>query len=63
MQRMMHLFPKQGDRGSWRHTQNYAMDKKMIRDAPVDDEALHFTNPAPAAHSTAPDPVAASSSR
>jgi monooxygenase len=63
MQRMMHLFPKQGDRGSWRHTQNYAMDKKMIRDAPVDDDALHFTNPAPASRQAEPEPAVAASSR
>ena len=45
MQRMMHLFPKQGDRGPWRHTQDYARDKKMIRGVPVDDGVLQFTNP------------------
>ena len=44
MQRMMHLFPKQGDRGPWRNTQNYAEDKKMIRHAPIDDGVLRFTN-------------------
>ena len=48
MQRAMHLFPKQGDRGPWRNTQNYALDKKMIRHAPLEDGALRFTNPAPA---------------
>ena len=42
MQRMMHLFPKQGDRGPWRNTQNYTADKKMIRKAPLEDGALHF---------------------
>ena len=45
MQRMMHLFPKQGDRDPWRHTQDYAEDKKLIRDAPIDDDVLTFTNP------------------
>ena len=44
MTRVMHLFPKQGD-GPWRNTQNYAVDKKMIRDEPVDDSALIFGNP------------------
>ena len=48
MQRAMHLFPKQGDRGPWRNTQNYALDRKMIRHAPLEDGALRFTNPAPA---------------
>jgi cation diffusion facilitator CzcD-associated flavoprotein CzcO len=63
MQRMMHLFPKQGDRGPWRHTQNYALDRKMIRDAPVDDDALHFTNPAPASRQAESQPAVAASSR
>lgn len=45
MQRLMHLFPKQGDRGPWRNTQNYMLDKKMIRDAPLEDGSLLFTNP------------------
>ena len=48
MQRVMHLFPKQGDREPWRNTQNYALDKKMIRRAPLEDGALIFSNPAPA---------------
>ena len=42
MQRMMHLFPKQGDRGPWQNTQNYIADKKMIRNAPLEDGALVF---------------------
>jgi len=45
MQRVMHLFPKQGDRDPWRNTQNYALDKKLIRNAPLEDGALQFTNP------------------
>ena len=45
MQRMMHLLPRQGDRGPWRNTQNYALDKKLIRSAPLEDGALLFTNP------------------
>ena len=52
MQRMMHLFPKQGDHAPWRNTQNYALDKKMIRNAPIEDGALTFSNP-PAASSAA----------
>jgi hypothetical protein len=44
MQRAMHLMPKQGE-GPWRNTQNYALDKKMIRNAPLEDGALRFTNP------------------
>lgn len=42
MQRMMHMFPKQGDSGPWRNTQDYAADKKMIRNAPLEDGALQF---------------------
>ena len=45
MQRVMHLFPKQGDRDPWRNTQNYTLDKKMIRHAPLEDGALIFENP------------------
>ncbi len=33
MQRMMHRFPKQGDREPWLNPQNYTRDKKMIRRA------------------------------
>ena len=44
MQRLMHLFPKQGE-GPWRNTQNYALDKKVIRKAPLEDGALIFGNP------------------
>ncbi len=44
MQRMMHLFPKQGY-GPWRNTQNYRLDKRMIRKAPIEDDALVFSNP------------------
>jgi len=46
---MMHLFPKQGQ-GPWRNTQDYKLDKKMIRRAPIEDGVLVFTdagNPAP----------------
>ena len=44
MQRMMHRFPKQGDREPWLNPQNYSRDKKMIRTAPLDDGALEFAN-------------------
>jgi cation diffusion facilitator CzcD-associated flavoprotein CzcO len=45
MQRKMHLFPKQGDRGPWRNTQDFAADKKMVRKAPLEDGALVFESP------------------
>jgi monooxygenase len=44
MQRMMHRFPKQGDREPWLNPQDYARDKKMIRTAPLEDGALVFSN-------------------
>jgi monooxygenase len=46
MQRVMHLFPKQGDHEPWLNTQNFTADKKMVRDAPLEDGALTFSNPA-----------------
>jgi len=42
MQRVMHKFPKQGDRDPWRNTQNFALDKKIVRKAPLEDGALMF---------------------
>jgi hypothetical protein len=45
MQRMMHLFPKQGDRVPWLNTQNYHADRKMVRQAPLEDGVLTFSNP------------------
>jgi hypothetical protein len=45
MKRVMHLFPKQGDHAPWRNTQNYSLDKKMIRNAPLEDGALVFSSP------------------
>ncbi len=45
MKRVMHLFPKQGEELPWCNTQNYALDKKMIRHGPIEDDALVFGNP------------------
>ena len=42
MQRVMHLFPKQGEKDPWRNTQDYTLDKKLIRHAPLEDGALIF---------------------
>ena len=42
MQRVMHLFPKQGDHAPWLNTQDYARDKAMVRKAPIDDGVLVF---------------------
>ena len=46
MTRSMHLMPKQGDRTPWINTQDYEQDCKMVRDAPVEDDWLIFSNPA-----------------
>lgn len=46
MQRLMHLFPKQGSKDPWRNTQNYLLDKKLIPNAPLEDGALTFSHPA-----------------
>ena len=46
IKRAQHLFPKQGDRAPWQQTGDYYADKKMIRDAPLEDGALRLTNPA-----------------
>ena len=43
MQRVMHKFPRQGDREPWINPQNYTRDKKMFRKAPLDDGAMQFT--------------------
>jgi monooxygenase len=42
MQRSMQTLPKQGDKDPWRNTQNYALDKKIIRKASLEDGALVF---------------------
>jgi cation diffusion facilitator CzcD-associated flavoprotein CzcO len=53
MRRMMHRFPKQGDREPWINPQNYSRDKKMIRFGPLEDGALIFSNGARGSHSDA----------
>lgn len=52
MQRALHLFPRQGDHGPWRNTQNYALDKQVIRHSPLEDGVLEFSNPSSNAAST-----------
>ncbi len=42
MQRLMHLFPKQGDHAPWLNTQDYARDKEMVRKVPIEDGVLAF---------------------
>ncbi len=50
MQRMMHRFPKQGDREPWINPQSYRRDKKMLRESPIDDGVLVFDDPTASAH-------------
>ena len=42
MQRVMHLFPKQGDHAPWLNTQDYARDKEMVRKTPIEDGVIVF---------------------
>ena len=44
IQRVVHLFPKQGDLYPWINTQNYTQDKKMLRHGSLDDGVLIFDN-------------------
>ena len=44
MMRSMHLFPRQGE-GPWRNTQDFEADRKMVREGPIADTALKFSNP------------------
>jgi len=43
MKRVMHIFPRQGDREPWINPQNYSHDKKMFLRGRVDDEVMTFT--------------------
>lgn len=45
MQRVMHLFPKQGDHEPWTNPQNYRRDKRMIRRGQIADSSLEFGGP------------------
>ena len=42
IQRSLDMLPKQGEEDPWRNTQNYALDKKIIRDAPLEDGVMSF---------------------
>ena len=46
MQRKMHLLPQQGAKPPWVNTQNYALDKKIIGEGPLEDGFLQFSNAA-----------------
>jgi len=49
MERVMHRFPRQGDRAPWVNPQNYARDRSMFRKGELEDGALQFTRAADAA--------------
>ena len=50
MERVMDQFPKQGDREPWINPQNYARDKKLFRESPLDDGAMQFSGAVVRAH-------------
>jgi cation diffusion facilitator CzcD-associated flavoprotein CzcO len=41
--RSIHEFPKQGSKQPWRLRQNYALDLRAIRRAPIDDGTMRFS--------------------
>ena len=43
MQRAMHLFPKQKVQAPWRNTQDYLLDRKLIENTPIENEALQLS--------------------
>jgi len=43
IKRALHLFPKQGDREPWLNPQDYALDKKRLGAAPIDDGVLQLS--------------------
>ena len=45
MTRMMPLLPRQGDREPWTNPQRYSIDKKVLRNSPLEDGAMIFSNP------------------
>ena len=42
IQRVLHLMPRQGDHAPWVNPQSYKKDRKMFREAPLDDGSLVF---------------------
>ena len=50
MQRVMHMFPRQGDREPWINTQSYTSDKKLFRTGQLEDGAMQFTSAPAVAH-------------
>ena len=44
--RVGHIFPKQGDKEPWVNPQIYSKDVDLLQKAPIDDGALVFSNSA-----------------
>jgi len=42
MLRVIHLFPKQGDREPWTNPQDYGRDRKTFLEGPLEDGVLEF---------------------
>jgi cation diffusion facilitator CzcD-associated flavoprotein CzcO len=59
VQRSIHLFPKQGAKIPWKLHQNYARDLLMLGRGSVEDDAMEFSNPAPASREEAARTAAA----
>ena len=57
IQRSLNLMPKQGIEDPWRNTQNYDLDKKMLRDAPLEDDVMTFVKTPITKHSAKQDSV------
>jgi monooxygenase len=47
--RSQHAFPKQGSRSPWQVHQSYLKDYRAMRLTGIEDEAMRFSNPVPAA--------------
>ncbi len=56
--RSLHELPKAGSKAPWRLRMNYAVDLVALRLGRVDDGAMRFSGPVPAA--AAPEPALAS---
>jgi hypothetical protein len=52
MERVMHLFPRQGDRAPWVNPQSYRKDRKMFLRGDLDDGTLQFSGAKTPQHPT-----------
>jgi monooxygenase len=59
VQRSVHEFPKQGSKAPWQLGMSYAQDLVTLRHGAVDDGAMRFSAPQPAAAAARREPVAA----